>query len=105
VALHRTQVLLEPEQHRELTRIARQERKSLSEVIRGVVQQELDRRQGDEQATWERRMRLIREARERNEEYVAEHGARQDFDLVAELNRMRDEQDDRVLGVFPDPNN
>jgi predicted DNA-binding ribbon-helix-helix protein len=35
--MYRTQILLEPEQHRILTEIARQEKRSLSELIREMV--------------------------------------------------------------------
>jgi predicted DNA-binding ribbon-helix-helix protein len=35
--MYRTQILLEPEQHRILTEIARQEKRSLSELIRELV--------------------------------------------------------------------
>lgn len=102
MVLHRTQVLLEPEQHRELTRIARLEHKSLSEVIREVVQRELDRRQADQRAVRETRLRILREARRRAEEYVAEHGPVPEFDPVAELEAGRAERDDRVFGISPD---
>lgn len=35
--MYRTQILLEPEQHKILTEIARQEKRSLSDVIREMV--------------------------------------------------------------------
>jgi predicted DNA-binding ribbon-helix-helix protein len=35
--MYRTQILLKPEQHRILTEIARQEKRSLSELIREMV--------------------------------------------------------------------
>lgn len=35
--MYRTQILLEPEQHRILTEIARQEKRSLSELVREMV--------------------------------------------------------------------
>ncbi len=35
--MHRTQILLEPEQHKTLTEIARQEQRSLSDLIREMV--------------------------------------------------------------------
>lgn len=35
--MYRTQILLEPEQHRSLTEIARQEKRSLSDILRESV--------------------------------------------------------------------
>jgi predicted DNA-binding ribbon-helix-helix protein len=35
--MHRTQILLEPEQHKTLTEIARQEQRSLSDLVREMV--------------------------------------------------------------------
>jgi len=35
--MHRTQILLEPEQHKTLTEIARQERRSLSDLVREMA--------------------------------------------------------------------
>lgn len=43
--MYRTQILLEPEQHKALTEIARQERRSLSDVIREMVDKQIAERQ------------------------------------------------------------
>ena len=42
--LQRTQILLEPDQHQELTDIARHEKRSLSDVIREMLRQQLAER-------------------------------------------------------------
>ena len=42
--MYRTQILLEPEQHRILTEIARQEKRSLSDVIREMVDKQIAKR-------------------------------------------------------------
>jgi predicted DNA-binding ribbon-helix-helix protein len=42
--MYRTQILLEPEQHKILTEIARREKRSLSDVIREMVDQQIARR-------------------------------------------------------------
>lgn len=42
--MYRTQILLEPEQHKFLTEIARQEKRSLSEVLREMVDKQLAER-------------------------------------------------------------
>ncbi|NUM49094.1 MAG: ribbon-helix-helix protein, CopG family [Anaerolineales bacterium] len=41
---HRTQILLEPDQHQALTEIARQEKRSISEVVREMLRQQLAER-------------------------------------------------------------
>ncbi|MBN2548347.1 MAG: ribbon-helix-helix protein, CopG family [Anaerolineales bacterium] len=43
--MYRTQILLEPEQHKILTEIARQEKRSLSDVIREMVDKQVAERQ------------------------------------------------------------
>lgn len=39
--MHRTQILLEPEQHKILTEIARQENRSLSDLLRAMVDEQI----------------------------------------------------------------
>ncbi len=40
--MHRTQILLEPEQHKALTEIARREKRSLSDVVREMLEKQLE---------------------------------------------------------------
>ncbi|HLA96950.1 MAG TPA: CopG family transcriptional regulator [Anaerolineales bacterium] len=42
--MYRTQILLEPEQHKILTEIARQEKRSVSDVIREMVDKQVAER-------------------------------------------------------------
>ncbi len=42
--MYRTQILLEPEQHKILTEIARQEKRSLSDVVREMVDKQVAER-------------------------------------------------------------
>jgi len=42
--MYRTQILLEPEQHKALAEIARQEKRSLSDVIREMVDKQIAER-------------------------------------------------------------
>lgn len=42
--MYRTQLLLEPEQHKALAEIARREKRSLSDVVRGMLQKQLEER-------------------------------------------------------------
>lgn len=50
--LYRAQILLESEQHQALAQIAEQEGRSISDLVREIVEQHLaERRQQDQQAT------------------------------------------------------
>ncbi|OGO41189.1 MAG: hypothetical protein A2W36_01715 [Chloroflexi bacterium RBG_16_58_14] len=49
-SLYRTQISLEPDQHRELVKIARQEKRSLSDVIREMLNRQLAERKKRELA-------------------------------------------------------
>jgi hypothetical protein len=42
--IQRTQLLLDPEQHKALAEIARREKRSLSDVVRTMLQQQLEER-------------------------------------------------------------
>jgi hypothetical protein len=42
--MHRTQILLDPEQHKALKEIARRERRSLSDVVRTMLQKQIEER-------------------------------------------------------------
>jgi predicted DNA-binding protein len=43
--MYRTQILLEPEQHKTLAEIARREKRSLSDVVREMLQKQLEEHQ------------------------------------------------------------
>jgi predicted CopG family antitoxin len=49
--MYRTQILLEPEQHKILTEIARQEKRSLSDVIREMIDKQVAERKQQALAT------------------------------------------------------
>jgi len=94
--MHRTQILLEPEQHQALGQIARQEGRSVSDVVRKLVQQALEQREEERQATIARRMDAMERIRQHREEILAERGGKPlDFDVVEAINQAREEQDAR----------
>ena len=49
--MHRTQILLEQEQHEGLAQIARSENRSLSDVVREMLQKQLEERKRQDLAT------------------------------------------------------
>ncbi len=61
--LHRTQILLEKAQHAALSRIAREESRSLSEVVREMI---------DRQLQYRRRQKMMLAARELQADYMTD---------------------------------
>lgn len=61
--LHRTQILLEKTQHETLSQIAREESRSLSEIVREMIDRQLQYRQ---------RQKMMLAARELQADYMAD---------------------------------
>jgi len=61
--LHRTQILLEKTQHETLSQIAREESRSLSEIVREMIDRQLQYRQ---------RQKMMLAARELQADYLAD---------------------------------
>ena len=92
--MHRTQILLEPEQHQALGQIAQKEGRSVSNVVRKIVQHALEQHEEERQATIARRMEAMERIRQHREEILARRGGKPlDFDAVEEINQARDERD------------
>lgn len=98
MALHRTQVLLEPRQYRELTDVARRERRSMSELVRQAVERDLERRraeQADLDARWDA---AFRGAEELGARILARRGGRKlEVDTSEMIRQMRDERDEEII--------
>ena len=82
-------MLLEPGQHNALAEVARREKRSISELVREIVDQQ------DEQHLWEMRMQALErlgQIRERiQQDYVSYKS-----NLIEEARSERDEDFDRV---------
>jgi hypothetical protein len=98
--LHRTQLLLEPEQHEALCAIARREGRSISEIVRSLVQTEIDRQNAEIERVRERRLEAIRMI----QEFAAAHPelTDRDYDAAVELDRIRDERNDELSHTLHD---
>jgi len=100
VGKYRAQILLEPEQHAALVRLAENQGHSISEAARQVIQIGLAVLNNDVDMLWERRLGAleslgqIRESVQRR--YGVYHG-----DLVAEARAERARQDELVLKPEP----
>lgn len=100
--LYRTQVLLEPDQHRALAEISRRERRSISQVVREVVAADLLRREQEAGARRVRGLQTLERIRQHREDILAEReGKPIDFDVVEEINHMREERDEQITGGNP----
>ncbi len=99
MALHRTQILLEPDQHRALIEISRREGRSVSDLIREIVRAELEHRTVDAAARKARQDALMAELRAQWDRVMAERQGRPaPIDTVELIHEMWDDRDDAVLG-------
>lgn len=104
--LYRTQILLEPEQHRALMEMAEREGRSISDLVREMVREQIEQRErsGDEVAR--RRLGAVARIRRHREEMVESRGGSMlDFDAVQTIGQMREERDERNSGGARDAGN
>jgi predicted DNA-binding protein len=90
---HRTQILLEPEQHKALVLIAHQEQRSISNIVREIVNQHLKERARD--AKKKRAIDALETLTCLRESIELRSGVYQG-DLIAEARAERDGQVERV---------
>jgi predicted DNA-binding protein len=90
---HRTQILLEPEQHAELVLIARQEKRSISDIVREIVSHHLQERARDDRK--QRAIDALEELTGLREKIEERYGVYQG-DWIAEARAERDEQIEQV---------
>ncbi len=101
--MQRTQLLLEPEQHRALAEIARQEGRSISDVVREMVQRQIEQRRESARADRERRLAALDRIRRHRDQAIERRGGRLiDLDVVALIRQAREERDARALNGFDD---
>ena len=87
--LYRTQVLLEPEQHKALAAIAQRQGSSVSKVMREIVEQSLV----EQDAELEQQLAALDRIREHRDAILARRGGEPiDIDVVALINQMREER-------------
>src|SRR5262245_53622652 len=102
--LYRTQILLGPEQHEELAQIAKHEGRSVSEVIREMLDQQLQQRKSSREETKRRRLAALEAIRRHRETIIAENGGQYlDFDVVDAIELAREEQDGWLNAGFDKP--
>lgn len=92
--MHRAQILLEQEQHQALAAIARQEERSISEIVRQIIDQWLAAQEED--AVWRRRTQAMQALRVIREDVLQHYGV-VGQDLLAEVREEREQDIERTL--------
>ena len=92
--MHRTQILLEPKQHRALSELARQEGRSVSDLVREFVQVQLEKRERDDAARRQRQLTALEQIRVQRREIAARLGATELPAPEELIHQLRDERDD-----------
>ena len=97
--MYRTQILLEPEQHQTLAAIARREGRSVSDLLREMVRDQLDQRKEAADAALERQLAALERIRRHRNMIIAQRGGHPlELDVVELIDQMRAERDARHLG-------
>lgn len=98
--LHRTQILLEQEQYRALTALAQQEKRSLSDLVRAMVQAQLEQIEHDRTERQEHQLAVLERIRIHRQAIAAKGISFPD--PAATIHQVREERDadlvDRILG-------
>ncbi len=87
--MYRTQILLEPEQHRSLTEIARRKSRSVSDVVREIIREYLT----EKDETLRKQMDAFEQIEQHRAEILARNGGKPlDVDVTALLEEIRQER-------------
>jgi len=100
IRYHRAQILLEPEQHHELTETARRQKRSVSEVIRRLVDEAIARQRADAEDRYRRWLDLQARIDELNDQIARDHGGKPPkVDWTEVIDQNRAERDKQILGL------
>jgi hypothetical protein len=91
--LYRAQILLEKEQHEVLAEMAEAQDRSISDLVREIIDDYLSQREEDDQL--ERELEALHRLREIREEARQRYGVYQG-DLIREVREERDQDVDRI---------
>jgi Arc/MetJ-type ribon-helix-helix transcriptional regulator len=91
--MYRAQILLEPDQHEALAEIAREENRSISDLVREIVRQWLALQ--DREAQLQRELQALEELTKMRLQIQEEHGVYAG-NLIDEVRAERDADVDRV---------
>jgi predicted DNA-binding protein len=94
--MHRTQILLEPEQHQLLSQLAASEGRTLSDMVREMLRAQLAIRQQEAAALHQRRMEALQRIVAHRQQILSRRNNQplplQPHQLIDQLREERDEQ-------------
>ncbi len=90
---YRAQILLEPEQHQALVETARQENRSISELVREIIREWVEKK--NREVRLQRELKALQELAEIRRQIEEEHGI-YTGNLLEEARDERDDDMDRV---------
>jgi predicted DNA-binding protein len=97
--MYRTQVLLEPGQHKALAALAQRRGTSVSQVLREIVEEYLV----EQDTELDQRLAALERIRQHREEMLARRGGRpMDIDVVALIEENREERTREILDASLD---
>jgi len=94
----RTQILLEPEQLQKLSELAKHEQRTLSDLVREMLQLQLERCQQNETALLRRRLDALERIQQHRQQILRRRAGRP-LELTPNnlVDQMRDERDDELF--------
>lgn len=95
--LHRTQLLLDPAQHKLLARLARQQKRSLSDVAREALALGLQALTGSPEMHWKRRAVALGRADRLRQAMRRRRGHPLQVDIASLINETREERDAAIV--------
>ncbi len=97
--MHRAQILLEPEQHQILVRLAQREGRSISEIIREMIKNQLRQRKQAMKNEIEKHLEAIQRIHNHRESILARRGNKPiKLDIAKTLDEIREEHDKYIAG-------
>ena len=95
--LYRTQILLEPEQHRTLSEMARRQSRSVSEIVREIIRESLV----EKNEALRRQADAFEQIEKHRAEIIARNGGKPlEVDITAILEEIRQERADELYTVI-----
>ena len=99
--MHRTQILLDPEQHQQLSQLAQNENRSLSDVIREMLDAQLATRQRETASLLQRRLAALERIASHRQQVLDERNGQPLMIQVQQMiDQLREERDEQYVTNF-----
>lgn len=98
MAMYRTHLLLNPEQHRALAKLAEQEGRSISDIAREFIQEGIEQRQKLRAAQREQDLQALQKTRQVRQAIMEAHGgSTRNLKIAETIGEMREDRDDQTI--------